>query len=148
VHTLKSRGVPIDAMSVIAGESFDNEASRSARARNCPEGVAIGSTAGGAVVGAGIGAVVPDHEVNHYEDAAQKGSVIVGMKCEDDDRKEVVRETLKNFKVDKTSRVSSGSSHSRQGLAGVLFANGTCGGNSTSQLAGDIIRHSSLIATR
>src|SRR5690606_38987047 len=39
--------------------------------------------AGGGVLGGLVGAAIPEHEVKHYEDALSKGSVLIGVTCEE-----------------------------------------------------------------
>lgn len=39
----------------------------------------VGAAAGG-VIGAIIGAFIPEHEVKYYEDAIEKGSILIGVK--------------------------------------------------------------------
>ena len=60
--------------------------------------------AGGSALGAAIGAAIPEHEVKHYEDAIEKGSVLVGVQCEDGDRKDTVKDVFKQFEAEKVSR--------------------------------------------
>lgn len=49
IHTLEARGVPADAISLIAGESVSKEAFSIDSHSKLPEGVALGAGAGGAV---------------------------------------------------------------------------------------------------
>jgi hypothetical protein len=67
-------------------------------------GAGTGATAGG-VLGGLVGAAIPKHEVKHYEDALNKGSVLVGVTCEDDDGdlKDIARRTLKDTGAIKVS---------------------------------------------
>ena len=47
-----------------------------------------GAAAGGAV-GAIIGAFIPEHEIKYYEDAIEKGSILVGVKYTSDNKDEI-----------------------------------------------------------
>lgn len=66
-------------------------------------GGGTGAAVGGAV-GASVGAFIPEDEVKHYQDAIEKGSVLVGVECDDSDRKDVVKDTFENYNA---SRVAS-----------------------------------------
>lgn len=59
--------------------------------------------AGGSVLGGLIGAVIPEHEIKHYEDAIEKGHVMIGVNCSDDDQCDQVRDIFKQFKATKIS---------------------------------------------
>lgn len=65
-------------------------------------GAGAGAAAGG-VLGGLIGAAAPEHEVKHYEEAFERGSVLVGVTCEEDDEKEVAKRTLKGVGAMKVS---------------------------------------------
>lgn len=65
-------------------------------------GAGAGAAAGG-VVGGAIGAAIPEHEVKHYEDAVQKGSVLVGVHSDNSDHKDVAKQTFKDCNADKVS---------------------------------------------
>lgn len=49
--------------------------------------------AGGSVIGGLVGLAIPEHEVKHYEEALEKGHVLVGVECETADQ----RKTAKNI---------------------------------------------------
>jgi hypothetical protein len=66
-------------------------------------GGGTGAAVGGAV-GASVGAFIPENEVKFYEDALEKGSVLVGVECEESDRKDTVKDTFKDHDA---SRVAS-----------------------------------------
>ncbi len=51
--------------------------------------------AGGGAIGGLVGLAIPEHEVKHYEDALEKGNVLVGVSHVDGQEK-VVRSTLKD----------------------------------------------------
>ncbi len=53
-----------------------------------------GAAVGGSL-GAAIGAFIPEHEVKFYEDAIEKGSILIGVKY-DSDNKSAIEEILKN----------------------------------------------------
>ena len=63
-------------------------------------GAGVGA-AGGGLLGAGIGAAIPEHEVKHYEEALEKGSVLVGVECDDGDQKDEAKDVFKHFDADK-----------------------------------------------
>lgn len=65
-------------------------------------GAGAGVAAGGAVGGI-VGAMVPEHEVKHYQDALEHGSVMVGVKCEDSDDKDLVKSVFNQFEASKVS---------------------------------------------
>lgn len=65
-------------------------------------GAGAGALGGGAIGGA-IGAAIPEHEVKHYQDALEKGSVMIGVECDDSDVKDIVEETFNEFDARKTS---------------------------------------------
>jgi len=59
--------------------------------------------AGGSIIGGAVGAAIPEHEVKHYEDAIEKGSVLVGVECSDGDTKDKAKEALKACEAEKIS---------------------------------------------
>lgn len=63
-------------------------------------GAGAGAASGG-VIGGLIGMAIPEHEVKHYEDAIEKGSVLVGVECENSDDKDRAKETFEHFKASK-----------------------------------------------
>ena len=65
-------------------------------------GAGAGATLGG-VTGGAIGAAIPEHEVKHYEDAIEKGSVLVGVHCESDDREDIAKQSFKDCDAKKIS---------------------------------------------
>jgi len=65
-------------------------------------GAGAGAATGG-VLGSLIGAAIPEHEVKHYEDALEKGSVLVGVTCTQDGEKEIAQRTLKGIGAIKVS---------------------------------------------
>ncbi len=66
-------------------------------------GAGAGAT-GGAVVGGGIGLAIPEHEVKHYQEALDKGSVMLGVECDDSDAKDTAKDVFEHFDADKISR--------------------------------------------
>lgn len=58
--------------------------------------------ASGAAVGALAGYAIPEHEVKHYEDALEKGSVLLGVEKKSD-RNDMVKDCLKDCGCDKVS---------------------------------------------
>lgn len=59
--------------------------------------------AGGSLIGGAVGLAIPENEIKHYEDAMEKGAVLVGVNCEDSDRADRVKEILKECGADKVS---------------------------------------------
>lgn len=60
-----------------------------------------GAAAGG-TIGAIIGAFIPEHEIKYYEDAIEKGSVLVGVKYTSDN-KDDIKEALENAGAENVS---------------------------------------------
>lgn len=60
-----------------------------------------GAAAGG-TVGAIIGAFIPEHEIKYYEDAIEKGSVLVGVKY-NSDNKDKIKDALDDAGAEKVS---------------------------------------------
>lgn len=67
-------------------------------------GAGAGAAAGG-VLGGLIGLGIPEHEVKFYEDALNKGSVLVGVKT-DPGRRQFIEETFQRFGAEKPSAAS------------------------------------------
>jgi hypothetical protein len=65
-------------------------------------GAGAGAATGG-VIGGLIGAATPEHEIKHYEDAIEKGSVLVGVTCNQDGEEEIAKRTLKGVGALKVS---------------------------------------------
>ncbi|MDN3396373.1 MULTISPECIES: general stress protein [unclassified Pseudoalteromonas] len=62
-----------------------------------------GGAAVGGTLGAAIGAFIPEHEIKYYEDAIEKGSILVGVKY-NSDNKNSVEEILDNAGASKVSK--------------------------------------------
>lgn len=60
-----------------------------------------GAAAGG-TIGAIVGAFIPEHEIKYYEDALNKGSVLVGVKY-NSDNKDDIKEVLEKSGAEKVS---------------------------------------------
>ncbi|WP_340678295.1 hypothetical protein [Paraglaciecola sp.] len=60
-----------------------------------------GAAAGG-TIGAVIGAFIPEHELKYYQDAIEKGSVLVGVKY-NSDNKDNIKKALENAGAEKVS---------------------------------------------
>lgn len=58
-------------------------------------GGAAGATTGG-LVGALVGLGIPEHEAKRYENQLSKGSVLVAVEAENDDRAEIAREVFEH----------------------------------------------------
>lgn len=65
-------------------------------------GAGAGAATGG-VIGGAIGAAIPEHEIKHYEDAVKKGSVLVGVHCEDSEHKDIAKQCFKDCNATKVS---------------------------------------------
>jgi hypothetical protein len=65
-------------------------------------GAGAGAATGG-IIGGAIGASIPEHEVKHYEDAVKKGSVLVGVHCENSEHKDIAKQTFKDCNAEKIS---------------------------------------------
>lgn len=61
-------------------------------------GAAVGGT-----LGAAIGAFIPEHEIKYYEDAVEKGSILIGVKY-DSDNKSSIEEVLNNAGASNVSK--------------------------------------------
>ncbi|ARD43690.1 hypothetical protein [Colwellia sp. PAMC 21821] len=61
-----------------------------------------GAAAGG-LVGGAIGFTIPEHEIKYYEDAIEKGAVLVGVNYENDDIKDLIKQTFETFDATKVS---------------------------------------------
>lgn len=60
--------------------------------------------AGGSVLGGLIGMAIPEHEIKHYEEALEKGSVLIGVECVNDGDKEIAHDVFEQFEASKISR--------------------------------------------
>jgi len=60
-----------------------------------------GAAAGGAI-GAIIGAFIPEHEIKYYQDAIDKGSILIGVKYTSDNKDEI-KDILEKAGADKVS---------------------------------------------
>lgn len=59
--------------------------------------------AGGSVIGGLIGLAIPEHEVKHYEEALEKGHVLVGVECETSDQRKTVKDIFNRCNASKIS---------------------------------------------
>ncbi|MHA7812252.1 MAG: hypothetical protein ACX94C_02505 [Phycisphaerales bacterium] len=59
--------------------------------------------AGGSVLGGLVGAGIPEHEVKHYEEAVDKGHVMIGVNCETSDQEDTAKDVFKQFDATKIS---------------------------------------------
>ena len=55
-----------------------------------------GAAAGG-LIGGAIGLALPEHEIKYYEDAIEKGAVLVGVNYKNDDVKVLIKEIFETF---------------------------------------------------
>jgi len=60
-----------------------------------------GAAAGGSI-GAIIGAFIPEHEIKYYEDAIDKGSILIGVKYNSDNKDEI-KDILEKAEASKVS---------------------------------------------
>lgn len=59
--------------------------------------------AAGSVVGGLVGLGIPEHEVKHYEDSIERGSVLVGVQYEDGDEKNKAKDIFEGCGAKDTS---------------------------------------------
>ena len=59
--------------------------------------------AGGSVLGGLIGSAIPEHEIKHYEDAIDKGHVLIGVNCENSDQRDKAKDILEQFNAERIS---------------------------------------------
>jgi hypothetical protein len=59
--------------------------------------------AGGSVLGGLIGLAIPEHEVKHYEEAIERGSVLVGVECDDSDERKAAKAIFERYNAEKVS---------------------------------------------
>lgn len=59
--------------------------------------------AGGSVLGGLIGSAIPEHEIKHYENAIDKGHVLVGVNCESSKDRDKARDIFNQFNADHVS---------------------------------------------
>jgi len=59
--------------------------------------------AGGSVIGGLVGAAVPEHEIKHYEDAVERGHVLIGVRCETEEQCKSAKEIFERFDAEKIS---------------------------------------------
>lgn len=65
-------------------------------------GAGAGAVAG-SVLGGLVGLGIPEHEIKHYENAIEKGSVLVGVHYKDSDQKKLAKEVLDSCSAEKVS---------------------------------------------
>lgn len=59
--------------------------------------------AGGSVLGGLIGLAIPEHEIKHYEEAIEHGSVLVGVECDDAAERKSAKAIFERHNADKIS---------------------------------------------
>jgi hypothetical protein len=59
--------------------------------------------AGGSVLGGLIGLAIPEHEIKHYENAVDKGDVLIGVTCNDSDECERAKSIFEQYNASKVS---------------------------------------------
>lgn len=59
--------------------------------------------AGGSVLGGLIGSAIPEHEIKHYENAIDKGHVLIGVNCESGKDRDRARDIFNQFNADHVS---------------------------------------------
>lgn len=65
-------------------------------------GAGVGAATGG-ILGGIVGMAIPEHEVKHYEDAIERGAVMLGVECENGDQKDIVKDVFDRFEADRVS---------------------------------------------
>jgi hypothetical protein len=65
-------------------------------------GGGAGATAG-SIVGGMLGAAIPEHDIEYYEQALKSGSVLIGVKTENRESKKVVKQALEAAGAEKVS---------------------------------------------
>jgi len=65
-------------------------------------GAGAGAATGG-VVGGAIGAAIPEHEIKHVENALEKGSVLIGVHCDNDAERSRAKEVMRDAGADRIS---------------------------------------------
>lgn len=59
--------------------------------------------AAGSVIGGMVGAAIPEHEVEYYQSAIDRGSVLVGVKTEDSEHRKAAQKALKTAGAEKVT---------------------------------------------
>ena len=59
--------------------------------------------AGGSVLGGLVGSAIPEHEIKHYENAIEKGHVMVGVNCDNSEQCDKARDIFEQFDASKVS---------------------------------------------
>lgn len=59
--------------------------------------------AGGSIIGGLVGLAIPEHEVKHYEDAIEKGAVLVGVECVSGEEEKFVKDIFERHDAEKVS---------------------------------------------
>lgn len=67
-------------------------------------GAGAGAAAGG-LVGGLVGLAIPEHEVKFYEDALERGGVVVGVSCENSETEKMVKKVMQENGASKVSSV-------------------------------------------
>lgn len=67
-------------------------------------GAGAGAAAGGAIGGL-VGLAIPEHELKFYEEALERGGVVVGVSCDDKDTVKLVKDIMKDAGAAKVSSV-------------------------------------------
>ncbi|MDX2148282.1 MAG: hypothetical protein SFZ23_12245 [Planctomycetota bacterium] len=65
-------------------------------------GAGAGAATGG-VIGSLVGLNIPENEIKFFQDALQKGSVLVGVTCKDSDEQSLVRDAMKAAGAEKVA---------------------------------------------
>ncbi|MCC5823128.1 MAG: general stress protein [Phycisphaerales bacterium] len=59
--------------------------------------------AGGGLLGGLVGLAIPEHEIKHYENAIEEGSVLIGVECKDSDEHKRAKDIFERLDADKIS---------------------------------------------
>tara|TARA_R110000868_G_scaffold411617_1_gene706325 strand:+ start:412848 stop:413345 length:498 start_codon:yes stop_codon:yes gene_type:complete len=59
--------------------------------------------AGGSVLGGLVGLAIPEHEIKYYEDAIDRGDVLIGVDCSSDESCDRAKDIFEQFNASKIS---------------------------------------------
>lgn len=128
IYRLEAMGVNEADISIVANNSYTKEDFAVDEGTKAAEGGLIGAASGGVLgavvagftavgtvatggagaavggtLGAAIGAFIPEHEIQYYEDAIEKGSILIGVK-HSSDNKNSIEEVLENAGASNVSK--------------------------------------------
>ena len=128
IYRLEALGIHESDISIVANDSYTKEDFAVDEGTKAAEGGIVGAASGGILaaiiggftavgtvasggagaavggtLGAAIGAFIPEHEIKYYEDAVEKGSILIGVKY-DSDNKSSIEEVLNNAGASNVSK--------------------------------------------